>query len=43
MDKALGADETSNNLGSSWHASWVCGEGCVNWVGSYDETLDESC
>ena len=23
--------------------SWVCGEGCVDRVGSYDESLDESC
>ena len=43
MDKALGADETANNLGRSWRVSRVCGEGQVNRAGFYDESLDESC
>jgi hypothetical protein len=28
--KAHGAAKTGNNLGRSWHASWVSGEGQVN-------------
>ena len=43
MAKAHGAAKTSNNLGRSWHASWVCGESRVNRAGFYDESLDESC
>ena len=43
MDKALGTNETGNNLGRSWRAFWVCGEGGVDRAGSYDESLDESC
>jgi hypothetical protein len=40
--KAHGAAKTGNNLGRSWRASWVSGEGRVNRAGSYDESLDES-
>ena len=43
MAKEHGATKTGNNLGRSWHASWVCGEGCVDQVGSYDDSLNESC
>ena len=43
MAKAHGAAKTSNNLGRSWRASWVCGEGRVDRAGFYDESLDESC
>ena len=42
MAKARGAAKTGNNLGRSWRASWVCGEGRVDWIGFYDESLEES-
>ena len=43
MAKAHGAFKTGDNLGRSWHVSWVCGEGRVDRAGSYDESLDEPC
>jgi hypothetical protein len=33
VDKARGADNLVMNLGRSWHASWVCGEGRVDRAG----------
>jgi hypothetical protein len=33
VDKACGADNLVMNLGRSWHASWVCGEGQVDRAG----------
>jgi hypothetical protein len=33
VDKARGADNLVMNLGRSWHASWVCGEGQVDRAG----------
>jgi hypothetical protein len=41
--KVHGATKTGNNLGRSWHASWICGKGRVDRVGFYDESLDEFC
>ena len=43
MAKAHGAAKTGDNLGRSWHVSSMCGEGCVDRRGFYDESLDESC
>ena len=43
MAKAHGAAKTGDNLGRSWRVSWVCGEGCVDRIGFYDESLDKSC
>ena len=42
MVKALGVDNVVTTR-ISWRASWVCGEGWVDQVGSYDKSLDESC
>jgi len=41
--KAHGAAKTGDNLGRSWHVSSMCGEGCVDRRGFYDESLEESC
>ena len=43
MAKAHGATTTGDNLGRSWHVSWLCGEGQVEQTGFYDESWDESC
>jgi hypothetical protein len=37
--KAHGATKIGDNLGRSWHVSWVCGEGWVDQIGFYDESL----
>ena len=41
MAEAHGATKTCDNLGRSWRVSWVCGEGRVDRIGPYDESLGQ--
>jgi hypothetical protein len=46
VDKAQGANNLVMNLGRSWRASWVCGEGRVDQAGhmtSHGTSLARGC